>query len=209
MPDKNFGERRLVINGRTLKYSGIFHISELFSSINRALQEKGYTLREKRHEDVVTENGRNIFFELRPYKQMTSVVLLLIKIKITMKNVTEQVQELRGNVFKFDKGDIEIVFDAWSYTDYENRWSANPVTYVISTIIDKIFVRLPELDNYKGEVAGDTGYVYSQIRSLLFSYRRRDTKYVSDEEVRKQIEAEIEEAQDLDLDEKMEEKDKK
>ncbi len=205
MTDRNFGERRLVINGRTLKYSGIFHISELFSSINVALQEKGYTLQEKRHEEVVTENGKNIFFELRPYKEKTSSIMLLIKIKINLKNVVEQVQELQGNIFKFDKGDIEIVFDSWSYSDEENRWGANPVTYVISAVIDKIFYSLPELNNFKGEVAGDTGFVYSKIRSLLSSYRRRDVKYVPDEDVRKQIESEIEEAQEMDLDEKSKE----
>ena len=85
MPEKTHGERWLVVNGRTLTYSGIFHLKELFSTINISLQKKGYTLKEKRNEEVVTENGRNIFFELRPYKEMTKQVTLLIKLKINLK----------------------------------------------------------------------------------------------------------------------------
>ena len=197
MPEKTHGERWLVVNGRTLTYSGIFHIKELFSTINISLQKKGYTLKEKRNEEVVTENGRNIFFELRPYKEMTKQVTLLIKLKINLKNVTQQVQELRGNIFSFDKGDIEIVFDSWSYTDFEDRWAAKALPFTISTVIDKIFLRLPRLQNFRGEVASDTGFVYNAIKELLSSYRRRDVAYVSEDEVRKQIEAEIEEAQDM------------
>ena len=146
MPEKTHGERWLVVNGRTLTYSGIFHLKELFSTINISLQKKGYTLKEKRNEEVVTENGRNIFFELRPYKEMTKQVTLLIKLKINLKNVTQQVQELRGNIFSFDKGDIEIVFDSWSYTDFEDRWAAKALPFTISTVIDKIFLIIIRFD---------------------------------------------------------------
>ena len=190
------GERRLVINNRVLSYTGIFHISELFSRINSALVEKGYTLREKRNEEVVTENGRNIFLELRPYKEMSDYILLLIKIRITLRNVTEQVQTLDGQTYRFDKGDVEIAFDAWSYTDFGDRWGGKALPYAISGIINKFFIAIPSLDNHMGTVSGDTGYVYGQVKSLLSSYRRRDSSYVPEEEIRKKIQEEVEKAEE-------------
>ena len=58
--ETNF-ERNLIINNRELAYKGIFRVAELFSTINRALEEKGYTKREKKTEEIVTESGRQTF----------------------------------------------------------------------------------------------------------------------------------------------------
>ena len=58
--------KELIINARELKYHGIFHPRDLFAAINRALEGRGYTKREKKTEELVTEFGRGTFVELRP-----------------------------------------------------------------------------------------------------------------------------------------------
>ena len=54
-------EGNLVINNRELIYKGIFRVDDLFREINMALQERGYTPREKKSEELVTEAGRKTF----------------------------------------------------------------------------------------------------------------------------------------------------
>ena len=85
-------EKNLIINGRTINYKGIFSNDELFNTINRALEERGYTRKIKKQEELVTESGKKSYFELRPYKVKNFSLTLMIKIKITEDNIIEEKQ---------------------------------------------------------------------------------------------------------------------
>lgn len=192
MPDYyNHGERNLVINHRPLNYSGIFHVKELFETLNNALLEKGYTLRDKRNEEVVSESGKNYYLEVRPYKDKTKYITLLLKIVIRLRNVTRVTQEFDGNQITFDQGDIEIVFDSWVLSDYESRWTQNATYQFLKMIINYWLYQIKTEAGYKGELVGDTAFVYAKLKNLFASYRKRDMTFVSEEEVRAEIEKEM------------------
>ena len=192
MPEyQNHGERNLVINHRVINYTGIFQVNELFESINSALIEKGYSLRDKRNEEVVSEAGKNYYLELRPFKDKTNYVTLLIKIVIRLRNVTRVVQEVDGHQISFDMGEMEIVFDSWSYTDYESRWGMRPFMYFMKGLVQQWFYQMPMESGFTGELKADTAFVFGEIKKLLSSYRKRDMKYVSEEDVRSEIEKDI------------------
>jgi hypothetical protein len=192
LPDyQNHGERNLVINHRAIHYNGIFHVKELFESINLALQEKGYTLRDKRNEEVVSEAGKNYYLELRPFKDKTKYVSLVIKLVIRLRNVTRVIQEFDGRQITFDSGNIEIVFDAWSYTDYEARWGMRPFAYFMKGFFNQWFYQMPMESGFTGDLKNDAAFVHSAIKKLLSSYRKRDLKYVSEEDVRGEIEKDV------------------
>ena len=188
---QNFGERNLVVNHRVLNYSGIFHVKELFDVVNKSLLEKEYTLRDKRNEEVVSETGKNYYLEIRPFKDKTRYVTLMQKIVIRLRNVTTIVQEFDGHQILFDSGEIEIVFDAWSYTDYESRWGMKPTVYFLKALINQWFVHLPMESGFTGELVSDTGYIYGAVKDLLAGYRRRDRSYVSEVDVRSEVEKDI------------------
>ena len=188
---QNHGERNLVINHRSLNNSGIFHVNELFETINAALLAKGYTLRDKRNEEVVSEAGRNYYLELRPYKDKTKYVTLMQKIVIRLRNVTDTVQEFDGNKISFALGEVEIVFDAWSYTDYEGRVGMTASAYFFKALVNKWFYQLPMESGFTRELVGDTGFSHGKIKELFASYRRKDRKYVSEEDVRAEVEKEM------------------
>ncbi len=185
-------EKELVINGRELKYSGIFRADELFATINRALEAKGYHKREKKTEELVMEEGRQTHIELRPYKKKTNYGILILKIRLTLSNVVEELQEQEGLTQRFDKGDILMIFDAWVYTDYEHRWGMKPAVYFLKGLFNKFVYRWPLEGSFQSEVSSDTAYMYSQIRKLLRSYGGEQPLSVSEEEIRKEVEQEIE-----------------
>ena len=78
-------EKFLRINNRQLSYKGIFRADDIFSTVNRALEEKDYTKKEKKSEETVTETGKRIYVELRPYRVITNYLTLMIKIKTWLK----------------------------------------------------------------------------------------------------------------------------
>lgn len=184
-------EKNLIINNRVLAYQGIFRADELFSAINRALREKGYIQQEKKSEELVTPLGRLHQLELRPYKISTNYITLMIKIRITLDNVTDAVLKRNGVKEKFQRGDVHITFDAWSLTDYERRWGMKPWMYFLKAVISKYLYRFPYEEGTIVEIAADTAYVYAQIKKLLHSYEGKEVAVPKEKEVRKKVEEEM------------------
>jgi len=189
-------EKELIINGRELKYKGIFQADRLFASLNRALEERGYTKREKRSEELVTEKGRKTYLELRPYKIKSNYLALMLKIRIYLDKVQEaRVQEAAGredySPLQLQQGDVNIYFDAWILTDWESRWSMSPFTFFLKGFINKFLYIFPLEAGARGELVGDTAYIYAKVKKFLLSYRPAEAKPVREEEIRRQMEKEI------------------
>ena len=185
-------EGNLVINSRELVYKGIFRVDELFQEIHKALQERGYTPREKKSEELVTEAGRKTFVELRPFKVKTNYATLMIALRITLDNVTETREVVAGEKQKFQKGDISIIFDAWLLTDYQRRWGMKPFVYFMKGIINKYLYKFPLEAQFPGELTEDTAFIYGRIKKLLNSYTPKSrNKILTEKEVMKEMEEEM------------------
>jgi hypothetical protein len=184
-------QKNLVVNNKQLDYQGIFRLNELVNIVNQALTEKGYTKREKKTEEIVTEAGRKTYFELRPFKDITEHETLMLKIKITLNQVTEVEEKVNGIPSKFQKGAINITFDSWLLMDYQKRWRMNPVFYFLKGIFNKYFYNTSMSGTLKGELTSDTAYVYSQIRQLLNSYKVETGKIKTEEEVKEEMAIDI------------------
>ena len=189
-------EKNLIINNRELKYKGIFRVDELFHVINKALEEKGYQKREKRTEELVTEEGRRTFLELRPFKEVTNYITLMIKLRITLDHVTETVEMVKGEKRKFEQGDVEIIFDGWILTDYESRWGMKPFVYFMKAMVNKYLYKMPLEGKIPGTLTGDTAYVYAQVKKLLQSYKYESGKIVREEDVIKAMQKEMEKGEE-------------
>ena len=184
-------EKDLIINNRELKYNGIFHADELFASINRALEERGYTKREKKTEELVTETGKKTYIELRPYKVKTNYLAMMLKIKINLDNVQDVIEKVDNAKIRFQQGKVILGFDAWILTDWQLRWNMTPVRFFLKGFINKFLYIFPLEAGASGELAGDTAYVYARVKKLLASYTPGESKAVREEDIRKQVEEEI------------------
>jgi hypothetical protein len=183
--------RDLIIDNRELKYNGLFRADELFSAINKAIVDRGYTKREKKTEETVTEAGRRTYIELRPLKHKSVYAYLMIKIRVTLDGVTETVEEVKREKRRFQNGIVHLGFDAWLMTNYNNRWGMKPTVYFIKSFINKFIWPLPYEGSFPGEIASDTAYIYAQVKKLLNSYKEENHNIISEEEIRKKMEEEI------------------
>lgn len=184
-------EKNLVVNNKEIIYKGLFSADELFSALNKALADKRYTKKEKKTEELVTPAGRMLFLELRPFKIVTNYITLMIKIRVTLDNITETVEEAHGEIKTFQRGDVHIIFDAWSLTDYEHRWGMKPVIYFLKGVINKFLYSFPIESGSINELVSDTAYIYAQVKKLLNSYQKEEIKPLTEEEIKKEIEEEM------------------
>jgi len=188
---EHYLEKTLLINNREIKYNGIFRVDELFSTINRTLDEAGYTKREKKSEETVTEAGKRIYVELRPFKIMSNYVRLMIKIKITLDNITEIPETIRGEKRLYQKGNVHIAFDAWSLMDYANRWGMKPFIFFMKGMIHKFVKKFPLEGSFSAEVVKDTAHLYAALKALLNSYKIEAGNFATEDEIRKQAEMQL------------------
>ncbi len=188
---EHYLEKTLIINNRVIKYKGIFRYDELFSAINRTLEERGYQKREKKSEEMVTEAGRRVYVELRPYKIMSKYVRLMIKIKITLENITEIPETVNGEKRLYQNGEVNIAFDSWSLMDYSQRWGMKPFIFFMKGIFHKFVKKFPLEGSFSGEVVTDTAYLYAAIKSLLNSYKIESGKFSTEDDIRKQVEMQM------------------
>ena len=163
-------EKILVINHRTITHKGIFRVDELFNTINSALEKLGYQKQEKKSEETVFPSGKKTYVELRPFKIKTNYVTLMIKIKISLDKVIETTKEIDGVKKTFQEGDVNIVFDAWSVTDYAARWGMKPLFFFVKSVINKYIYHFPSEENFVGELKSDAGYLSDQLRALFGLY---------------------------------------
>lgn len=158
-------EKNLLIDGLELHYEGLFDVNELLKAIDRYCADRGYSKSEKRRTQKVTASGRELSMEMRPTKVKTEYQTFRIKIRLHITNITD-VEVLRGKAkTKLNKGDVTMIFDAWSITDYKGRWENKPVYYAFRKMIDKFVYNF--LDKMTGEVVGDTHYIYKNVKAFL------------------------------------------
>lgn len=164
-------EKELIVNHRTINYKGIFRVEELLRTIDQTLKKLGYQNQEKKTEEKVFPSGRRIHLELRPFKNKTNYVTLMIKIVLRLDNIIEVAKEIDGVKKTFQQGDITLVLDAWSVTDYAGRWGIKPWFFFLKAVVNKYLYHFPLEENINNEIKSDAAYLTDQLNALLTLYR--------------------------------------
>lgn len=168
-------EKRLIIDGLTINYDGIFDLQGLLDKIDELTASKGYTKDEKKRELYVSEAGRTFEMELRPFKVKTDYYSLMLKVRMLVTDMVDVDVEVDGVPSLLNKGRVSVVFDAWTNTDYEARWESNPFFYFLRNMFDR-FIYTIHADKFVGELDGDCHFLYQNVKSYLELH-----KFLSDE----------------------------
>jgi len=164
-------EKNLVVDQKILEYKGLFEFSEVIETLNSLIKSKGYDLQEKKAEEKVLEDEKEIHLELRPLKRATSYQTLMIKVTINAKNLTEEIHTVGGKKRHFHKGNLSLVFDGWSLTDFERKTQERMLNYFIRGVISKYLYRSPTEGKIIGELKSDVDFVFNQLKSFLNLYK--------------------------------------
>ncbi|MBN2454748.1 hypothetical protein JXB11_04340 [Candidatus Woesearchaeota archaeon] len=163
-------ERRLVVDNLKLSYEGIFNVGELYQLIDRWFREKGFDKREVRNQEHVQPEGKYIELELQPWKRITDYARHVIRVDIRMFRVKDVVVEQEGKRHKMQSGKVNIVFDGYLDTDYEDRWEQKPFYFFLRTLFDKFVYRTYSAE-FEDLLVENVTQLQQTIKSFLNLYR--------------------------------------
>ena len=166
---KNMSEKRLVIDGLELNYSGMFELEELLRKIDSLTAERGYVKNEKKRTEITRSYGKEFNIELRPTKKKTDYFTLMIKMRISITNLREVIVEKQGAKTKLNKGNVKIIFDAWTTSYYEGIWEQKPLFYYLRHLFEKAIYQF-HTDEHIKELSDDCHYIYNNVKSFLELY---------------------------------------
>ena len=159
-------EKKLIIDGLELHYKGLFDVNLLLKEIDKVIAERGYVKAEKRRAEIVTSTGKEFSMELRHIKEKTEFFELMIKMRIRITELKDADVVKEGIKKKMNKGNVQIIFDAWTTTDYESRWEQKPLFYFLRNLVERIIGKI-HTEKYLGELSNDCHYMHDNIKAYL------------------------------------------
>ena len=159
-------EKRIICDGLEINYKGLFEINDLLRKIDEITATRGYAKFEKRREQLTRETHREFKMELRPTKKKSDYFALMIKIRMHITNM-EDVEVTRDKIkMRLNKGNINMIFDAWTTTDYEWRWEQKPLFYFLRNIFERAIYKF-HTDKHTGELDDDCHFIKNNIKAYL------------------------------------------
>ncbi len=159
-----------VVKKQTISYDGIFNMDELYHTIDKWFKDKGYDKNEVKNEEIVGEEGKQIFLLLEPWKKVTDYSKNVIRVDIKIANCKEVLVDIDGHEMKMNKGKVIVATEAFLMTDYEDRFDRHPIYYFTRTIFDKFFFRI-YTSKYQDELKEHTKELRMHIKAFLNLYR--------------------------------------
>jgi hypothetical protein len=163
-------ERDIIVDKMRMTYEGLFSVSELYKMMDEWFEEKNYDKKELKNVENVTPEGKYVEILIEPWKKVTDYAKNVIRIRMIMTNIKDVEVEKDGVKVRLNQGKIQMVFDAYLETDYENRWEQKPMFFLIRTLFDKYFYK-PFTHGFHAGVKADLNDLVTRIKSFLNLYR--------------------------------------
>lgn len=163
-------EKRVIVDGLTVEYEGLFRLNELYLAMEQWLKEKGYDRDETKNYEQVLKTGRDIMIELMPWKTITDYSKIQMWIKISVKEMKDVVVQKDGLDVPMNQGKVTVVFDGYLITDIAGRWEGKPIFYFLRMVFDRWIYRT-NTDKWAGAVGEEVDQLYKVVKGHLNMYR--------------------------------------
>lgn len=163
-------EKKLVVDQMKLTYSGLFDLNGLYKVIDSWFYEKGYDKWELKNYEQVLPTGKDVEIELLPWKKTTDYFKNIIRIRMRCTSVKDVEVEKEDVKVKINQGYVQMIFDAYLESDYDNFWEDKPFLFFIRTLFDKIIFR-SYFERHEKWLVNDLYDIHSRIQRFLNLYR--------------------------------------
>jgi len=163
-------EKRLIIDAIELKYHGLFDLPNLLTEIDKISKARGYSRNEKSREERVTPSGKEFVMEIRPVKKKSAFYALMVKLRVNIHSMKDVEVEQDGRKVVRNEGEISIIFDGWTTTDYKWRRESSPVFYYLRNMFERVIGKV-HTDIYIDELVDDTHFFHKNIKAYLNMHR--------------------------------------
>jgi hypothetical protein len=159
-------ELKTLIDRKPLVYEGIFRMDEMWAIINRFIKSRGYVIVETRNEEKLTDDGKDIFIEIEPYRKVSDYFRKIVTLEIYVRKLKDKTVKVDGKNQKYHYGEIEIRFTAQLMTDWRNRWEGTGFYFLMRVLLDR-FVRYDVIREIENETVKDCLDMQEEIRAYL------------------------------------------
>ena len=97
-------EKAILVERQRMDYEGLFDVKKLFLEIDQWFREHGYDRLEYKNFEQVTETGKEIMIDLRPWKKFSDYAKSVIKVEINIKHIRDVEIEQDGMKRTLQKG---------------------------------------------------------------------------------------------------------
>ena len=151
---------------QTLKRRGPFDFKETYQFMYRWLTEEGYDVEEKKYEEKVAGESKDIEVNWVCEKKVSDYFKNEMKILIRVTGMKDVEVEKGGERVKMNQGTFTGKISGSLVKDWESTWEGNPLGKFLRGVYDK-FVVEGRIKNYEGKIAGDVDELTEQIKAFL------------------------------------------
>jgi len=159
-----------IVEGESLSYIGLFKVKELYDLIEKWCYEMGYDHQELKNYQEHYDEGKQIIIEARPNKIITDYAKIEIRIFMIFSEIKDVEVERGGTKEVYNKGKLDIIFDLFLVTDWENILQGRPIYYFLRTLFDK-FIYRSYTKKFERKALGDYEDIKDKIKGYLNMYK--------------------------------------
>jgi len=163
-------ELRLTVDHLRLSYNGPFDANELYRNITSLLKEKGFDLETQKEFEHHTKDGKQIEWQLRPWKQISDNLRYLIKIRILISNYNKVDAVIDKKKVKIGSGKAEVYLDGYADLDQHNRWEYNPFLQFLRALYNNFIYKI-YTERFEQRLTYDAHHLYNYIEQTFNMYK--------------------------------------
>ena len=163
-------EKKFVIDGMKLSYTGPFDIIEFYKKVNEWISKKGKEKEIKKKAEHVNPTGKDIEWSLEIWEDVTDYARNIVRINALFNNVKEIKIKREKKERKLNKGSVLITFDGIMETDIQGKWTQKPIFFFLKTIVDK-FIWKHHMNKIEDQLDADVHELYDVLTDFFNSYK--------------------------------------
>lgn len=134
-------ELKVVAPAQTIEYSGLFIAGELYHVIDSWLKENNYTKEEKKASEKVHEDSKDVLVKYEAVKPLNETTNYVLKVDLVVRNMISLQIEDKGNLKRFNKGDVSITLEGVKVADKTGKWETKPFYFFLRTVFHKFILK--------------------------------------------------------------------
>ena len=158
-------EKELICETK-VKYGGLFNFKDLYNFIFDYLSDKGFFVDEKKYDEKVRAEGREIEVKWECKKKITDYFRYEVVITLKVTGLVDVKVMKNGKKIISNKGDVEVKLSGSLERDYENKFETSAFLKFLRAIYDKYIIRkrIEQMEDKLTEIVVD---VANQVKAYL------------------------------------------
>ena len=159
-------ERKTLIDGKTVEYSGLISIKGLYALVRDRLDDLGYKPYEEYHSEEIFEEGKQILISIKGENKLSDYAKVEWKTEFAFLNCQELFIEKEGQKVRMHRGSVSVKTTIYLTTDYDQSFEQNAFQYFLRVVIDK-FVFKSYISKAGSKASKDYARLESDIQRFL------------------------------------------